>query len=97
MQTMSVKSKRDALADYKYHRSQWVRDNPLRKWRSENDISIRSAAQMLSVSASTIQDWEGGITTPNDENAAKIAKAIGASIETLLSQWLTWLEAAPKL
>jgi transcriptional regulator with XRE-family HTH domain len=93
-----VKRGRLAIADaFREHRKKWIARNPLRIWRKENDISIRMAASMLEVNASTIQDWEGGMIEPNADNMPKIARALSVPRAELDAAWAAWIGAKPSL
>ena len=81
------------MADLPLHEAhkQWIEQNPLRRWRKDNRISIQAASGMLHVSLSTIQLWEAG-TEPNEQNMEKLTRVLGPNAPR---RWKAWLEANP--
>lgn len=71
----------------------WIDENPLRKWRLENDLSIMAVASMLGAGMSTVQTWENGAHWPKPESFEKIGGLIGdPNIE---ESWQAWLDSRP--
>ena len=65
----------------------WIEKNPLRIFRKENNLSLRRMAGLIGVQVNTIQSWEFGGATPNDENFARLEKFI-PEIRNLWHEWL---------
>ena len=68
----------------------WYAENPLRKWRKENNISMNQCAAMLSISVKSIQLWEQGVYAPLANNFAKISELTEIEVTELIEQWETW-------
>lgn len=58
----------------------------LRKARDERDLTREQLATMVHVSASTIENWERGISTPSPDDVDNIARALDNT--TLWSDWM---------
>lgn len=58
----------------------------LRKARDERDLTREQLADMVHVSASTIENWERGISTPNPDDVDNIARALNHP--TLWHDWM---------
>jgi DNA-binding transcriptional regulator YiaG len=71
---------------------QWLLENPLRKWRKDSQFRVSRIAQILGVSLTAIQKWEGGHTTPNEVNMKSLA-ALTAQPD-FQEQWNKWQASA---
>lgn len=71
----------------------WINENPLRKWRLEQKLSIMAVASMLGAGMSTIQTWESGAHWPNPESFDKIGSLIGD--EEIEVNWKAWTDNRP--
>jgi len=58
----------------------------LRKARDDRDFTREQLADMVHVSASTIENWERGISTPNPDDVDNVARALGHP--TLWHDWM---------
>lgn len=75
----------------------WLKDNPLRQFRDDNDLSRTRFAGHLGVTVNTVQFWENGTNFPNDENLEKIAIVMKKSPQKLRAEWNDWLETKPDI
>ena len=73
----------------------WIEDNPLRKYRKKNNVSMMRAASMIGVGMSSVQAWEQGAHQPTRASFELLAKVSG--IENIERQWELWLKKKPKL
>ncbi len=71
----------------------WMEENPLRKFRSKNKLSIMKAASLIGVGMSTIQTWECGAHLPKPESFEAMANVTG--IENIEQLWMEWLNRKP--
>ena len=76
---------------------EWLKQNPLRAFRDKNDLTRTRFAGHLGVSVNTVQFWENGTTTPNEENLEKISIVMQMSSEKLKAVWNIWLENKPEI
>lgn len=58
----------------------------LRKARDEKDLTREQLAALVHVSASTIENWERGISTPSPDDVDNIARALNHP--TLWHDWM---------
>lgn len=65
---------------------------PLRRWRQDNDISFAELAQLLRVSTTTLQKWEGG-ARPNEKNMEKLKRLTGDGYFD--QRWEQWQRTLP--
>lgn len=72
----------------------WMDQNPLRKFRIEEQVTYMELASILGVNTFTIQNWERGGSMPTPENMSKIAKVVGG---TAIKDWARWLANKPVL
>lgn len=71
----------------------WINENPLRKWRLEQGLSIMAVASMLGAGMSTVQTWESGAHWPKADSFDKIGGLIGD--DNIEENWKTWTENRP--
>ena len=69
----------------------WVERNPLREWRSQQQISGVMLAPQIGVSEKMLRLWETGQFRPRFPRAA-LTDLLGADIA---ERWDTWLKARP--
>lgn len=74
----------------------WMEENPLRRWRKRNELSMMDAAATLGVGLSSVQNWEQGAYQPNEESMPKLADLLGVKPETLTRQWREWYRDRPR-
>lgn len=74
---------------------EWVQSNPLRRFRQDNKLSINDAASMLDVGISTIQAWEGGVYTPNEQHMRSLAELVDDP--SLPRRWADWNATKPTI
>ena len=70
----------------------WMEENPIRKYRKANGLSVHLFAAMAGVSEYTVQRWERG-TTPNDENMKKLEVLIPGIVD----KWAEWEKSKPRI
>ena len=73
----------------------WVERHPVRRWRRQEGLSVHSAASMLGVSTSSIQQYEAGATHPRDETIERMAERMGRTPENLRRAWTNWEAKRP--
>lgn len=73
----------------------WRDENPLRVWRTTNGLSMMDTAPLVDVGLSTIQVWETGLRSPNDEQFDALAAAMKCSAANLRGRWTRWLKRRP--
>lgn len=76
----------------------WVNENPLRRWRTDQKpkVSMMDAAAKVGVSMMSVQLWENGGMTPAPENMHRIAEIIGTSVDRLTEAWQGWRDGRPQ-
>jgi transcriptional regulator with XRE-family HTH domain len=72
---------------------EWVEENPLRRWRKREGMSMMRAAAMIGVGMSTVQLWEQGAHLPKTYDA--IADVLGVKPTTLARAWREWYNDRP--
>jgi transcriptional regulator with XRE-family HTH domain len=55
----------------------------LRRTREEQGLSVLALAGMTEIQPRTIERWEDGLHYPKIEDAAKVATALGVSLDDL--------------
>jgi DNA-binding transcriptional regulator YiaG len=80
--------------DYKKKHKEWKESNPIRIYRKENKLSLSVVASLLGVGVYTVQRWEDGAVSPNDDNMEKVVRLIGGDAAR---QWEEWLDSRPGL
>jgi DNA-binding transcriptional regulator YiaG len=89
-----TKEARISQREFNKRLSEWIERNPLREWRSKEDVTIHQASAMLDVAPSTIQAWEGGAHLPR-EKGMKILEEI-TGLEEIHEKWFDWIDEKPK-
>ena len=73
----------------------WTTDNPLRRWRHRERLSMMDASALLNVAMSSVQHWEQGAHMPNDESLDRLAVAMKVKPATLRRSWREWYNRRP--
>lgn len=77
--------------------SEWLKENPLYKFRQKNDLTRTALAGYLRLSVSTIQFWENAGNIPNDENMYKLSELMNRDYDNFRKEWHNWLDSQPPL
>lgn len=57
--------------------------NEIRRYRLQLTLTQREVSRQLGVRVSTLSHWEGGLTRPTLERAAKLARILQTSVQAL--------------
>ena len=71
---------------------EWIKQNPLFKYRTEKPYALRNVASRLGRSQTTVSKWEDGSSYPTEENMKLIAKLMKLPLADLIKQWREWYE-----
>lgn len=73
----------------------WIETNPLRRWRTEQRLSMMRAGALMGASISSVSHWEMGSRIPTEESFGKLAKLMGVKASKLVADWNAWIGARP--
>jgi DNA-binding transcriptional regulator YiaG len=71
----------------------WIDKNPLRKWRSAEEMTMAEAAVRIGKSLVTLRNWETGATIPTDDSMETLKKV--TSNKKLEEEWTSWSTSRP--
>lgn len=69
---------------------EWIDNNPIRRWRKANGVSVHQFAAEVGVSTTAVSSWERGAFLPQTDSLIKIARLLGVSIENLIAKMADW-------
>ena len=67
----------------------WLDANPLRRWRTAEQVSLMATCGLAGVSMSAVQKWEAGAARPTPENMITLARITGR--KGIADDWTRWL------
>lgn len=73
---------------------EWQLQNPLRLRRGSR--SRASVAAQIGVSATAVEKWEQGLSTPNPANMAAVARVVSVGYKSLRAEWSVWESSRPR-
>jgi transcriptional regulator with XRE-family HTH domain len=73
----------------------WREENPLRKWRAQNNFSQADVAAAVGAGYHSVYDWEIGKVNPND-NQFELLSGL-TKLKTFKRTWLAWAARRPQL
>jgi transcriptional regulator with XRE-family HTH domain len=73
--------------------TEWIEQNPLRKWRLAAGLTLAETAVTLGVGQTAISTWENGAYLPKWPNLDKMAQITG--IENIAGEWEKWYKSRP--
>jgi len=76
-------------------RDEWVEANPLRVWRSSQNVSQPQLARELGVLEDTVRKWEHGRRHPSPPLMTRLAALTGRA--DLPTAWLAWRDSEKTL
>lgn len=82
------------MTETKSH-NDWLLENPLRRWRLENEMSRLEFCSRTGFQPMSVLRWEKGATTPRWENIKLVAAQMGIKPEALMLGWDEWMEDRP--
>lgn len=73
-------------------KKEWIKNNPLRKWRVRNSINQVDVAARVNVSYHTVHRWETGAASPSKHLLSILSEIVHFDLKT---EWSTWMSARP--
>jgi DNA-binding transcriptional regulator YiaG len=73
----------------------WVSKNPLRVFRTRQELQQNRVASRMKVTPQIVRLWEQGTSQPNDANMVKIAKLTRTDEKKFRISWKRWLSNCP--
>lgn len=83
------------MTDFKKAKNKWINKNPLRKFRTENNLTQSDVANHIGTSLTTVQFWEQGTNIPDKDNMNKLSKLLNEP--ELERRWVSWYNTRPKI
>lgn len=72
----------------------WTQQNPLYRYRADNQATMAELANVLNVSIATYQLWESGNRQPNQNRWPLISRLLETDAA---AAWRTWYKQKPSL
>lgn len=73
--------------------AEWCDANPLRVWRSRNNLSLRRIAQLIGTNYNSVHDWEQGQYDPRPESMRRITACTNGDVTGV--EWAKWRSTNP--
>ncbi|WP_303984212.1 helix-turn-helix domain-containing protein [Niallia circulans] len=73
--------------------TEWKKESPIRKYRTQQGLSQADLASILGVAAYTLQRWEEGAMNPGEKNISKLKEVI----PEFEKKWREWKSDKPTM